>query len=210
MAQKLESNAPKSAKQYVYDLLVAEYLWNHNYVYTLSVFASEAPLLVNFNKHIKSSDDNSANSRQKLQSDYVYHTLETLGIEPTKAKGQSIITEYAKSDMPLLLCILQYVKTIDIFQTENERPSEPKSKSVYHQEVQTIQTGKTISQEMHKIAVAKKKLICQRDLFDAQLRQKETELKEQTMMIEKQLLALQEKLEQAQVNFLKQYFKFVY
>lgn len=199
LVQKFESNAPKSAKQYVYDLLIAEYLWNHNYVYSLSVLASEAPLLVNFKKHIRSDDnDSSPNSRQKLQNDYVYHTLETLGIEPKKIKGQSIIKEYAENNIPLLLCILQYFRTIDDnHHMVNDEGSG--GKYVKNQEIQTEETGKTVLQEKTQIAIAKKKLIQQKDLFEAQLKQKETELREQTIIMEKQLSTLQHKIEQAQV-----------
>lgn len=199
MSQKFESKTPKSAKQYVYDLLIAEYLWNHNYVYTLSVLASEAPLLVDFNKQISTDeDDGDLGTSQKLQTDYVHHTLETLGIEPTKAKGQSIITAYAEKDLPLLLCILQYIKLVDDnFIVVNEKA--PESKSLKNQEVQTLENGESMYMERVKIVNAKKKLIQQKSLFDAQLKQKEKELKEQTVIIEKQLITLQNKLEQAQV-----------
>lgn len=200
LAARFDSNVPKSAKQYIYDLLVAEYLWNHNYVYTLSVFASEAPLLINFNKHVKKSnkEHNNDDNGQKLQSDYVNHALETLGIEPTNAKGQSIIKNYADNDLPLLLCILQCIKITDIKYPSSDKNSA--SQDVKDQGVQTEETGDTVLQKLMKIATAKKKLLYQKNLFDAQLKQKEIEIKEQTDLIEKQLLLLQEKLENAQVN----------
>lgn len=205
MAQKLGTTAPKSAKQYVYDLLIAEYLWNHNYVYTLSVFASETPLLVNFNKHVKQSGNESTSasgSRQKLQIDYVCHTLETLGIEPAKAKGQSIIKEYANNDLPLLLCILQCLRTIEdkLYTFSSDDRCEPTT-DAQHQKVHTIESSKTVfCKTSKKFEAAKKKLIQQKDLFNAQLRQKENELKEQTLIMEKQLSILQDKLKKAEVN----------
>lgn len=202
LSQQFESKSPKSAKQYVYDLLIAEYLLNHNYVYTLSVLASEAPLLVDFNKHIRTDREEIELGTNKLKSDYVYHTLETLGIEPTQAKGQSIIRNYAEKDWPLLLCILQYIKLIDDNSTQvNDKQLEPKS--LKHQEVQTLESRESIDAEREKILNAKKKLIQQKSLFDSQLKQKEKELKEQTVIIEKQLITLQTKLEQAQVIFLQ-------
>ncbi|EFN65936.1 hypothetical protein EAG_08128, partial [Camponotus floridanus] len=75
----------KSAKQYVYDMLIAEYLFSHNYSFTLSIFASEVPLLVNFCNSVpqrSSSDNDRGGCSNKLQSDYIVHTLETLGIDP--------------------------------------------------------------------------------------------------------------------------------
>lgn len=199
LTQKFESKTPKSAKQYVYDLLIAEYLWNHNYVYTLSVLASEAPLLVDFNKHIRTDEEQSElGTSQKLQADYVNHTLETLGIEPTKSKGQSIIKNYAEKDLPLLLCILQCVKLVDdnVYVASEK---ELECKNLRNQEVQTVESRESMNAEKVKILNAKKKLIHQKQLFDAQLKQKEKELKEQTEIIEKQLVTLQNKLEQAQV-----------
>ncbi|XP_003426364.1 uncharacterized protein LOC100679451 [Nasonia vitripennis] len=192
LAQKFDKTAPKSAKQYVYDLLIAEYLWNRNYAYTLSVLASEAPLLINFNKHVKQSggseSTSSSGSKQKLQSDYVCHTLETLGIEPTKAKGQSIIKEYENSDLPLLLCILQWTKTV-----EDRLCATTNSTDGYESHKENV-----LRKTFKKFEAAKKKLIQQKDLFNAQLRQKENELKEQTLIMEKQLTILQDKLEKAQ------------
>lgn len=197
---------PKSAKQYVYDLLIAEYLWNHNYVYTMSVFASEAPLLVNFHKHAASAKEEGV-SRQKLRSDYIWHTLETLGVDPREAKGRYIMAKYAENDVPLLLCILQCLGSMD----ENGTRCNGKEKDrgvvseveKFHrnQEVQTDDFRETVTQEAAKLAEAKKRLLRQRDLFDAQLQQKEAELKEQAVIVERQLTLLQEKLEQAKVNF---------
>ncbi|XP_014219475.1 uncharacterized protein LOC106647539 [Copidosoma floridanum] len=198
LAQRFVNATPKSAKQYIYDLLIAEYLWNHNYVCTLSVFASEAPLLVNFNKHIRTSNEQDDSiTGHKLQNDYVHHTLETLGIEPTKAKGQSIIKNYADNDMPLLLCILQYIKTTEYkcYSSDEQQSNVKDTRGIG---VQTTETGETIINKLTKIAIAKKKLLHQKNLFDAQLKQKEIELREQAALMEKQLLLLQEKLEHAQ------------
>lgn len=203
LAQKIGRNTPKSAKQYVYDMLVAEYLWNHNYVYTLSVLTSEAPLLVNFSQFMKpSNDEESSNDQQKLQNDYIVHALETLGINPDECQGKDIIKDYSENDIPLLLCILYNAKTgNNIFYGKNVSPSYPKLKNAKHQSVQTRETGESIYQEISKISLAQKKLLRQKELFDAQLKQKETELKEQSSLLEKQLLLLQDKLDQAQVRF---------
>ncbi|KAL7295527.1 hypothetical protein TKK_0011171 [Trichogramma kaykai] len=194
-SHKLGNSCPRSAKQYVYDLLIAEYLWNHNYFYTLSVFASEVPLMVDFNKQIKSKD-NGAESKQKLQSDYVCHTLETLGIEPTNQKGKSIISDYAENDVPLLLSILKCIRMTDIEdcnKTQNQTTNQLNS-----QYVQTVEIKQNLTQELSKLTIARKKLIQQKDLFEAQLKQREIELKEQALVMKNQLLILQEKLNQAQ------------
>ncbi|XP_058804083.1 uncharacterized protein LOC131671583 isoform X2 [Phymastichus coffea] len=198
LVQKLGNNAPKSAKQYVHDLLIAEYLWNHNYVYTLSVLTSEAPLLVNFSKYMKpDKNEENPNVQQKLQNDYIVHTLETLGIKPDENRGKDIIKDYYDNDIPLLLCILHSIKKTDI-STESSSQAHIKQKNVKHKNVQTKESGEFIYQELSKISLAKKNLICQKGVFDAQLKQKEIELKEQSSYLEKQLLLLQCKLEQAQ------------
>ncbi|KAJ8674996.1 hypothetical protein QAD02_010782 [Eretmocerus hayati] len=199
LSQKFDST-PKSAKQYVYDLLVAEYLWNHNYSYTLSVFASEAPLLVNFSKHMTKetdSDETSSNAQQKLQGDYVCHALETLGIVPEKDKGQSIIRQYAESDLPLLLCILQCVKIASFSNEAGLEKEITETKYMKHQSVQTVENVIALETRKKKIAIAKRKLIQQKSLFEDQLKQKENELKEQTVTIQNQLSVLEKKMEQA-------------
>jgi hypothetical protein len=193
-------NTTKSAKQYIYDLLVADYLWNYNYAYTLSIFSSEAPLLVNFSKCKQPNiDENNTNVKQKLQTDYVYHVLETLGIEPDKAKGQSILKEYTENDIPLLICLLQYIKISDINHSTKHNKEQCESKNVQDQMVQTEEV-ENVHKEKHKIAIAKRKLIQQKDLFTLQLTQKENELKEQTVIMEKQMIMLQSKLDQTQVD----------
>ncbi|XP_011499499.1 PREDICTED: oral-facial-digital syndrome 1 protein-like [Ceratosolen solmsi marchali] len=200
LSKTFEKNTAKSAKQYIYDLLVADYLWNYNYVYTLSVFSSEAPLLINFN-NVKctqsGTDENHGKVKQKLQSDYVCHVLETLGIEPRKDRGQSILKDYAENDVPLLLCLLRQIKPTDInFSNENNERCE--ANNVEHRAMQTEEAENVVSKEKSKIIVAKKKLIQQKHLFSAQLQRKENKLKEQAAIMEEQLLMLQNKLDQAE------------
>lgn len=194
LSLKGSTKGPKSAKQYIYDLLLAEYLWDHDYVYTLSVFASEAPLLVNFHKHVPGSlNETQGNSKQKLQSDYVCHILETLGIRPSEPEGQCIISEYTNNDVPLLLCILKCIVSFYANKRSNEKIE--RNKSVRDQ---FTQANYAVSTDTVQLLIARKKLFQQKDLFNAQLKQKEMELKEQVVLMEQQFVSLNEKLEQAQ------------
>ncbi|KAL2740556.1 MAR-binding filament-like protein 1 isoform X1 [Vespula squamosa] len=185
---------PKPAKQYVFDFLVAEYLFNVNYAYTLSVFASEAPLLIQFDNHIPDSyDDKKQHSRQKLQKDYIYHTLETLGITPSDSEGQYIISEYINNDVPLLSCILKCISfcSLDLNKIQNFK----KTKSMSTKETQT---SFQISVDIERLKSVKKKIFRQKQIFDAQLQEKEIGLKNRAVVIEEQLISLNEKLEKAQ------------
>ncbi|XP_011296751.1 PERQ amino acid-rich with GYF domain-containing protein 2-like [Fopius arisanus] len=191
---------PKSAKQYVYDLLIAEYLWNHNYAYTVSVFASEAPLLVNFRKHVPTSDNEALtkSDRNKLQSDYVCHTLETLGIDPEGPDGQDIIRNYDTNDIPLLLSVLQYVRQIKKPKSRVQIVREDSKSPTKSCRTQTDFSESDIAAETVKIIAAKKKLIKQKELFDNELRQKGEALNMRASHIEQQMTTLDEKLLQVQ------------
>ncbi|KAG7190151.1 hypothetical protein KM043_006281 [Ampulex compressa] len=186
--------APKSAKQYVYDLLIAEYLFNHNYAYTLSVFASEAPLLINFHKAAREPENGDQNSRQKLQSDYIVHTLETLGIKPEDSKGRYIISEYTNSDVSLLLCIL---KCAALFTYDAHSESVESKKSGTNKYTQTQRTLQTCPLD-EQFLVAKKKLLRQKQDYEEQLKKREAVLKEQVVLAEEQFATLNRKLEEVQ------------
>lgn len=190
------SSKPKAAKQYVYDFLIAEYLFNVNYAYTLSVFASEAPLLIQFdNDKIISFNSKEKLNKQKLQKDYIFHILETLGIKPNDPEGQYIISEYINNDAPLLLCILKYVSlcSININKTYNfQNPM-----SICTKETQTDACLER-SVDLQRLMIAKEKIYQQKYIFDSQLKEKEMKLKQQTIIIEEQLLSLNEKLKKVQ------------
>ena len=193
----LKNYGPKSAKQYVYDLLIGEYLLNHNYSYTLSVFASEAPLLINFsNKTVQRSGGNEEDN-EKLQSDYIMHVLETLGINPHDPKGQYVISQYTNNDMPLLLCIL---KSITMF-TYNIHNDVPMKEKVFlcNESTQTEVSWQIHSFSIEKLIALKRKISAHKQMIENKLRNKEMILKEQAVIIKQQLTVLNEKLHQVQV-----------
>lgn len=193
----LKSEGPKSAKQYVYDLLIAEYLFNHNYAYTLSVFASEAPLLINFsNKTVQRPDGNEEDNNEKLQSDYILHALETLGINPCDSKGQYVISHYIESDMPLLLCILKCI-TMFSYNIHNDIPIKEKI-SLCNESTQTEFSWQAHSLYIEKLIALKKKINVHKQMVNNKLREKEMILKQQTLFIEQQFEALNIKLHQIQ------------
>ncbi|CAG5077290.1 Protein of unknown function [Cotesia congregata] len=168
MTLNKENSGPKSAKQYIYDLLIAEYLWNHNYAYTLSVFASEAPLLVNFRKHVK---PDSEDDKQKLQNDYVTHALETLGIRPDEPDGQSIIADYDNNDMPLLLTILKFIYRGKFSHTESVKTE------LKNCQTQTdFKISEDILREKRKIINARKKLVEQNEFYNSKLKEYEDKI----------------------------------
>ena len=192
----LKDYGPKSAKQYIYDLLIAEYLLNHNYAYTLSVFASEAPLLINFsNKTVQISGGNEEDN-EKLQSDYILHVLETLGINPRDPKGQYVISQYIKNDMPLLLCILKSI-TMFSYNIYNDVPIKEKV-SLCNESTQT-EVSWQVNFYTKKLTVLKRKISAHKQMIDNKLRRREMILKEQAVIIKQQLIILNEKLHQVQV-----------
>ncbi|XP_043259254.1 reticulocyte-binding protein 2 homolog a-like [Colletes gigas] len=193
----LKSDGPKSAKQYIYDLLIAEYLFNHNYAYTLSVFASEAPLLINFtNKIIQKSNGNENDNKGKLENDYILHTLETLGINPHDAKGQYVISQYTKNDMPLLLCILKCI-TMFSYNMHNSVPIKEKV-ILCNESTQTQFSWQSHSLQVEKLIALKRKISMHKQIVDDKLRKREIILKEQAVLIERQLDVLNTKLQQVQ------------
>ncbi|XP_034184681.1 uncharacterized protein LOC117606407 [Osmia lignaria lignaria] len=193
----LKNNGPKSAKQYIYDLLIAEYLLNHNYAYTLSVFASEAPLLIDFSKKtVQCSDENEKCNKEKLRSDYVSHALETLGINPHDPKGQYVISQYIENDMPLLLCILKCI-TMFSYNLHNDVPIKEKI-ILCNEHTQTEFSWQSYNAYIEKLTALKKKLIIHKQTVDHKLHEREMMLKEQAILIEQQLEILNKKLQEVQ------------
>ncbi|CAD6225761.1 GSCOCG00005712001-RA-CDS [Cotesia congregata] len=190
MTLNKENSGPKSAKQYIYDLLIAEYLWNHNYAYTLSVFASEAPLLVNFRKHVK---PDSEDDKQKLQNDYVTHALETLGIRPDEPDGQSIIADYDNNDMPLLLTILKFIYRGKFSHTESVKTE------LKNCQTQTdFKISEDILREKRKIINARKKLVEQNEFYNSKLKEYEDKINKRADIVGEQMILLDDKLVTAQ------------
>ncbi|KYN45260.1 hypothetical protein ALC56_00266, partial [Trachymyrmex septentrionalis] len=186
----------RSAKQYVYDMLIAEYLFSHNYSFTLSIFASEVPLLVNFCNSVPqcSSDesDRGSGSGHKLQSDYIAHTLETLGIDPNKPEGQYIISNYMNSETPLLLSILSSIASLVTNTQSSTR------RTMYDKKTQTNLTLEVNLVEATKIEAIRKRIMQQKQLYDDELKAKESKLKQQVTVIKHQLNSLNAKVEEAQ------------
>ncbi|XP_033217680.1 GRB10-interacting GYF protein 2 [Belonocnema kinseyi] len=187
-----ENDGQKSAKQYVHDLLVAEYLFDKNYVYALSVFASEAPLLVNFTKQVSSRND-AGDCKQRLQHDYISHTLDTLGIRSDDPEGQSIISKYSESEEPLLLCILHSLQTFSLKESRKEKKREVQEqrKPKNFREVGTL-TEREVSRD-EKLVRARTRLLQQKEAFDAELKDKEDKLRQQVLDVDQQLVLLQKK-----------------
>ncbi|XP_029664229.1 uncharacterized protein LOC115236131 isoform X1 [Formica exsecta] len=185
----------KSAKQYVYDMLIAEYLFSHNYSFTLSIFASEVPLLVNFCNSIPqgSANDNERGScSNKLQSDYIVHTLETLGIDPNRPEGQYIISNYMNTEAPLLLSILSSIASFLINTQSSVK------KALYDKETQANLILEANLADVIKMRAARKKIMQQKQLYDDELKTKESKLKQQASVIKHQLSLLNAKVAEAQ------------
>lgn len=195
---------PKSARQYVYDMLIAEYLFNHNYSFTLSIFASEVPLLMNFCNSMpqcSSNDNDRGGSRRhnKLPSDYITHTLETLGIDSKRYESQHIISSYMNNEAPLLLSILSSIASL----IDSTRSSTKNSS--HNKETQADLILEANITNAKKIHAMRKKIVEQKQLYDSELRAKEDELKQQASVIKCQLSSLNAKMEEAQVIFSKLY-----
>ncbi|XP_076276661.1 uncharacterized protein LOC143207279 [Lasioglossum baleicum] len=193
----LKTDHPKSAKQYIYDLLIAEYLFNHNYAYTLSVFASEAPLLINFSdKTAQRSDKNEEGTTEKLQNDYVLHALETLGINPHDAKGQYVISQYIESDMPLLLCILKCI-TLFSYNMYNGVPIK-EHVTLCNESTQTKFSWLSYNARVDKLVMLKRKISLHKQIVNNKVHKRETMLKEQALLVEEHVETLNTKLQQVQ------------
>lgn len=186
----------RSAKQYVYDMLIAEYLFSHNYSFTLSIFASEVPLLVNFCNSVpqRTTDDSDrgGSGHNKLQSDYIVHTLETLGIDPNRPEGQYIISNYMNSEAPLLLSILSSIASLVV------NAQSPIRKSTYDRETQANLALEANLADASKMRAIRKKIMQQKQLYDNELKMKESKLKQQATVIKHQLSSLNAKVEEAQ------------
>lgn len=191
----IKGDGPKCAKQYVYDLLIAEYLFNRNYAYTLSVLASEAPLLVNFADN-KTLEKPGGIGKGKLQTDYIFHALETLGINPRDPKGQYVVSRYAEGDLPLLLCVLKCI-TMFSYNLLDDVPVKGKV-SLCNESTQTEFSWRSHSQYAEKLSALKRKIDAHKQSVDNKLREREMMLKEQTVVIEQQLGTLNDKLHQVQ------------
>ncbi|XP_012221047.1 epidermal growth factor receptor substrate 15 homolog [Linepithema humile] len=183
----------RSAKQYVYDMLIAEYLFSHNYSFTLSIFASEVPLLVNFCNNVSQhSDGNDIGGKNKLQSDYIVHTLETLGIDPNKPDGKHIISSYMNSETSLLLAILSSIASL-VFNSQSSVKS-----FLLDKETQTNLAMEANFINATKMQVMRKKIMQQKQLYDEELKAKENRLKQQASIIKHQLNSLNAKVEKVQ------------
>lgn len=192
-----KSREARSAKQYVYDMLIAEYLFTHNYSFTLSIFASEVPLLVNFcdSAPQRSDDNDKGGSGRKLQGDYIAHTLETLGVDPNKPEGQRIISSYMNGEAPLLLSILNCVASLVV----GTQSAIKESATYDSKETQVNLTLETNLVDAAKVRATRKKILQQKQLYDDELRTKESKLKQQATIIKQQLSSLNAKMEEAQV-----------
>lgn len=188
----------RSAKQYVYDMLIAEYLLSYNYSFTLSIFASEVPLLVNFCNNVSQcSDNNDIGGRRKLQDDYIAHTLATLGINPNKPEGQHIISNYNNNEEPLLLSILNCIPSLIVDNTTSERKDSP----VHNKQTQANLASEIYHADTVKLRAVSKKIMQQKQLYDNELRAKESKLKQQVSIMRQQFSSLNVKVEEAQVIF---------
>ncbi|TGZ53548.1 uncharacterized protein [Temnothorax longispinosus] len=192
-----KSREAKSAKQYVYDMLIAEYLFGHNYSFTLSIFASEVPLLVNFcnsapQRTADDGDRGGGSGHNKLQSDYIAHTLETLGIDPNRPEGQYIISNYMNSEAPLLLSILSSIASLVVNAQSSTR------RSMFDRETQADLALEANLADATKMRAIRKKIMQQKQLYDDELKTKESKLKQQATVIKYQLSSLNAKVEEAQ------------
>ena len=203
-----KTDGPKSAKQYVYDLLVAEYLFNHNYAYTLSVFASEAPLLINFsNKTVQTSGEA---SKEKLRSDYILHALETLGINPHDAKGRYVMSQYIENDAPLLFSRLEKLSVLKrkisahkqaVSSKLHEREMMLKEQAVLvEQQLGTLNTKlKEVQRVMEAMSLKEKQVREKKQNSEQEILQKEIEL----TLKERLLLQEEKRLQREQSNYRK-------
>ncbi|XP_077268541.1 uncharacterized protein LOC143900746 [Temnothorax americanus] len=192
-----KSREAKSAKQYVYDMLIAEYLFGHNYSFTLSIFASEVPLLVNFcnsapQRTADDGDRGGGSGHNKLQSDYIAHTLETLGIDPNRPEGQYIISNYMNGEAPLLLSILSSIASLVVDAQSST------GRSVCDRETQADLALEANLADATKMRAIRKKIMQQKQLYDDELKTKESKLKQQATVIKYQLSSLNAKVEEAQ------------
>ncbi|XP_018369779.1 PREDICTED: spindle assembly abnormal protein 6 homolog isoform X2 [Trachymyrmex cornetzi] len=136
--------------------------------------------------------DRGSSSRHKLQSDYIVHTLETLGIDPNRPEGQYIISNYMNSETPLLLSILSSIASLVADTQSSTR------RTMYDRETQANLALEVNLVEATKIEAIRKKVIQQKQLYDNELKAKENKLKQQATVIKHQLNSLNAKVEEAQ------------
>jgi len=142
------------------------------------------------------TDDNDrggGSGHNKLQSDYIVHTLETLGINPNRPEGEYIISNYMNSEAPLLLSILSSIASLVIDAQSSTR------KSMYDRETQANLASEANLADVTKIRAIRKKVMQQKQLYDDELKTKESKLKQQATVIKHQLNSLNAKVEEAQV-----------
>lgn len=181
----------RSAKQYVFDLLIGEYLLKTNFAYTLSVFTSEAPLPAYFDHLLTRPPESTDDNDVKLQNDYLQHVLESLGINPQDSMGHFILSSYATRNESLLICLLQCLKLCSY---EN-------NKTTLNNKASQTETTDNNCERCKYLIHVEKKLLKQKERFDSVLRQKSEKLISQAQLTEQQLVLLQEKMDQAQVDF---------
>ncbi|XP_025263243.1 uncharacterized protein LOC105253566 isoform X2 [Camponotus floridanus] len=146
-------------------------------------------------KHVpqrSSSDNDRGGCSNKLQSDYIVHTLETLGIDPNRPEGQHIISNYMNTEAPLLLSILSSIASLMI-NTQSSIKS-----LLYDKETQANLVLETNFAEVTRMRAAKKKIMQQKQMYDEELRTKESKLKQQVSTMKHQFNSLNAKVVEAQ------------
>ncbi|XP_014481235.1 PREDICTED: uncharacterized protein LOC106747823 isoform X2 [Dinoponera quadriceps] len=128
----------------------------------------------------------------KLQSDYIEHTLETLGIDPKKPEAQGIISSYLNSEAPLLLSILNCINSLMVGAQSSVREG-----PLYDKETQA-NLALEADIGARRVQTMRRKIMRQKQLYDDELRMKENKLTQQASIIKHQLGSLNAKLKEAQ------------
>ena len=151
---------------------------------------------MNFTKQVSKTTGGSE-SKQRLQNDYVSHTLDSLGLRSDDPEGQSIISKYSESEEPLLICILHSLRTFSLKKSKIEKREEQERREMkIYREIGT-QTEKVYSED-EKLSIARNRLFKQKEVFDAELKEKEDKLRQQVVVVDRQLILLQKTLEETQ------------
>jgi len=146
-----------------------------------------------------SDESDRGGSGYKLQSDYIAHTLETLGIDPNRSEGQYIISNYMNSETPLLLSILSSIASL-VAETQSST-----RRTMYDRKTQANLALEVNLVQATKIEAIKKRIMQQKQLYDDELKTKESKLKQQATVIKHQLNSLNAKMKEAQVMPLTTY-----
>lgn len=162
---------PKSVNKYICNLLVAEYLYQNDYDYTLSVFTSEAPLLFNVASRTKSKTHQKVQN-SKLLEDCTQHILGFLDIRHEVQK--QIVDQYKNNKESLLFNILENIKCLE------------SNKDI-------------VTNQMKDQSIQESKIEKEENSIETDVHKKELTVKQQTALIEKQMSALQHKLKKTQV-----------